>query len=64
MEYYQQTARDAFAALGSAPEGLKPGQAAARLAKTGPNELRRAKKESVFQRFLQQMAGGWWKRRR
>ena len=56
MEYYQQTARDVFAALGSAPEGLKPGQAAARLAKTGPNELRRAKKESVFQRFLQQMA--------
>ena len=56
MEYYRQTARDAFAALGSAPEGLKPGQAAARLAKTGPNELRRAKKESVFQRFLQQMA--------
>ena len=56
MEYYQQTAREAFAAQGSGPEGLTAGQAAARLAKTGPNELRRAKKESLFQRFLQQMA--------
>ena len=56
MEYYQQTAREAFAAQGSGPEGLPAGQAAARLAKTGPNELRRAKKESLFQRFLQQMA--------
>ncbi|WP_394978687.1 cation-translocating P-type ATPase [Candidatus Allofournierella excrementavium] len=56
MEYYQQTAREAFAAQASGPEGLTAGQAAARLAKTGPNELRRAKKESLFQRFLQQMA--------
>ena len=56
MEYYQQTVEQAFAAQASGPEGLKAGQAAARLAKTGPNELRRAKKESVFQRFLQQMA--------
>ena len=56
MEYYQQTAREAFAAQASGPEGLTQGQAAARLAKTGPNELRRAKKESLFQRFLQQMA--------
>ncbi|HJB67926.1 MAG TPA: cation-translocating P-type ATPase [Candidatus Fournierella excrementigallinarum] len=56
MEYYQQTAREAFAAQGSGPEGLTAGQAAARLAKMGPNELRRAKKESLFQRFLQQMA--------
>ena len=56
MEYYQQTAREAFVAQASGPEGLTAGQAAARLAKTGPNELRRAKKESLFQRFLQQMA--------
>ena len=56
MEYYQQTAQEAFAAQASGPEGLTAGQAAARLAKTGPNELRRAKKESLFQRFLQQMA--------
>ncbi len=56
MEYYQQTAREVFAAQASGPEGLTAGQAAARLAKTGPNELRRAKKESLFQRFLQQMA--------
>ncbi|HJB22166.1 MAG TPA: cation-translocating P-type ATPase [Candidatus Fournierella merdavium] len=56
MEYYQQTAREAFAALGSGPDGLSARQAAARLARTGPNELRKAKKESVFQRFLQQMA--------
>ena len=52
MEYYQQTVEQAFAAQASGPEGLKPGQAAVRLAKIGPNELRRAKKESVFQRFL------------
>ena len=56
MEYYQQTAREVFSALDSGPEGLSVRQAAARLAKAGPNELRRAKRESLFQRFLQQMA--------
>ena len=56
MEYYQQTVEQAFAAQASGPDGLSARQAAARLARTGPNELRKAKKESVFQRFLQQMA--------
>ena len=40
MEYYQQTAREAFVAQASGPEGLTAGQAAARLAKTAqPKEM-------------------------
>ena len=56
MEYYQQTAAQAYAAQGSGPDGLSPRQAAQRLAAQGKNKLRQAKKESAFQRFLQQMA--------
>ena len=51
MEYYQQTAREAFAALGSGPDGLSARQAAARLARTGPNELRKAKRRVCSSAF-------------
>ena len=56
MEYYQQSARQVSQALGSGPQGLTPREAAARLARQGKNRLKEGKKESWFQRFLQQMA--------
>ena len=56
MEYYQQSARQVQQALGSGPQGLTPREAASRLARQGKNKLKEGKKESWFQRFLQQMA--------
>ncbi len=56
MESYQQPASQVLRHLDSGPEGLTPRQAAQRLARTGKNKLEQAQKESLFQRFLQQMA--------
>ena len=56
MEYHERTAAEVFAALKSGPGGLTAREAAARLAAAGANELRQPPGESLFQRFLQQMA--------
>ena len=56
MEVYQQSPGQALSALGSSTQGLTAAQAAQRLNQYGPNKLREAERESLFQRFLQQMA--------
>lgn len=56
MEYYQQTALEVGRALASGTQGLSPREAAARLSRMGKNKLKEKKRESLFQRFLQQMA--------
>ncbi len=56
MEYYRQSAQEVLRALGSGPSGLCGRTAAQRLKKEGPNKLAQPPGESLFQRFLRQMA--------
>ena len=56
MEYYRQPPSDTLRALDSAPDGLTPEQAAARLARDGRNALTEPPKPSLVKRFFQQLA--------
>lgn len=56
MEYYRQPPSDTLRALDSAPDGLTPEQAAARLARDGRNVLTEPPKPSLVKRFFQQLA--------
>lgn len=56
MEYHQQPAAHVLQQLKSSTQGLTPREAAQRLNQYGKNKLQQAKKESTFQRFLQQMS--------
>lgn len=56
MEYYRQSASQVLQQMESGTQGLTPREAAQRLNRYGKNKLQEAKKESLFQRFLQQMA--------
>ncbi len=48
------TAEQTLADLGSSEKGLSPSEAAARLQKYGPNELKKAEKEPWWKKFLKQ----------
>ena len=52
---YLQTTEEVLSARGSSPRGLSGAEAAARLAKHGPNRLQEARKITNFQRFVQQL---------
>ena len=52
--WHNRSVPQAFEALGTGPQGLSGEEAAERLAKDGPNELKAAKKRSVFQMLLDQ----------
>ena len=52
MKPYLEERETVLAEAGSSPEGLAEEEAAARLAKNGPNKLKEAKKDSVFVKFL------------
>ena len=52
---YLQTTEEVLSARGSSPRGLSGAEAAARLAKHGPNRLQEARKVTNFQRFVQQL---------
>ena len=52
--WHNRSVPQAFEALGTGPQGLSGEEAAERLAKDGPNELKAAKKRSVFQMLLEQ----------
>ena len=56
MEYYRQSVSQVLQQMESSTQGLTPREAAQRLNRYGKNKLQEAKKESLFQRFLQQMA--------
>lgn len=56
MDYYRQSAQEVLRALGSRPSGLSGRMAAQKLKKEGPNKLAQPPGESLFQRFLRQMA--------
>ena len=55
QETYQQSTQDVLASLHSSPSGLTAEEAAARLAKHGPNKLQEAPKATLLQRFFQQL---------
>lgn len=52
MKPYLEEKETVLAEAGSSPEGLAEEEAAARLAKNGPNKLKEAKKDSLFVKFL------------
>jgi P-type Ca2+ transporter type 2C len=54
MNWHKLTAEQAFESTGSAPAGLTSSDAAERLKKTGPNELREAKKKSAISILVSQ----------
>lgn len=52
---YNRSPQEVLDELHTSAQGLTPEEAAARLAKHGPNKLKEAEKPSVFQRFLTQL---------
>ena len=52
---YNRSPQEVLDELRTSAQGLTPEEAAARLAKHGPNKLKEAEKPSVFQRFLTQL---------
>jgi len=52
LKPYLEEKETVLAEAGSSPEGLAEEEAAARLAKNGPNKLKEAKKDSLFVKFL------------
>jgi len=56
MKFYCVPAQEVLGHVGSRPEGLGSDEARRRLEQNGPNKLKEAKKDSLFKRFLQQIA--------
>ncbi len=56
MLYYTNEIDEVIEALNSTPNGISGQEAAARLAKNGPNELAQPRKASLLQRFLKEIA--------
>ena len=52
MKPYLEEKEEVLAETGSSMEGLTEEEAAARLARNGPNKLKEGKKESLFRKFL------------
>ena len=56
MKYYLEEKQAVLSELKSSENGLSSQEAAKRLARDGANKLEESKKESLFVRFLKQMA--------
>ncbi|MGI6107914.1 MAG: cation-translocating P-type ATPase [Lachnospiraceae bacterium] len=56
MEEYLREPQQVMRELGSSEQGLTEEQAKKKLAETGPNKIREAKKESIFHKFLMELA--------
>ena len=56
MKEYLTESSEVISSLGSSENGLSTAESAARLEKNGPNKLKEGKKESLFHRFLKQLA--------
>ena len=52
MKFYLEDKEAVLAQTGSSMEGLADAEAAARLAKTGPNKLKEGKKDSLLKKFI------------
>ena len=52
MKFYLEDKEAVLAETGSSMEGLADAEAAARLAKTGPNKLKEGKKDSLLKKFI------------
>ena len=56
MQYYLKSVKEVFTAIESNAKGLTGAEAQRRLTRDGKNKLAEAKKDSLFKRFLSQMA--------
>ena len=56
MKFYCEDKEHVLAEVAGSEEGLRSEEAAARLEKNGKNKLVEGKKESLFRRFLKQLA--------
>ena len=56
MKFYTESMEEALEATGSAKEGLSSAEAEKRLAEHGKNKLKEGKKDSLFKRFMKQLA--------
>ena len=56
MKEYLTESSEVISSLGSSENGLSAKEAAERLEKNGPNKLKEGQKESLFRRFLKQLA--------
>ncbi len=56
MKEYLKSVPETISELGSSQDGLSQSEASARLSKYGPNKLKEAKKASLLQRFLKELA--------
>ena len=55
MKFYLEEKEAVLAETGSSMEGLTDAEAAARLAKNGPNKLKEGKKDSLLKKFIEEL---------